>query len=83
MACLLECQRLLKLGSSVLFFPEGTRSTSGRMAAFKKVRHSQHRPVSLLADLLASLQAASEIAKQFLDACLVQICLTALMTCPP
>lgn len=36
MNCLLESQRLLKLGASVLFFPEGTRSTSGRIAAFKK-----------------------------------------------
>lgn len=40
MNCLLECQRLLKLGASVLFFPEGTRSTSGRIAAFKKVTFS-------------------------------------------
>ncbi|KAK9818704.1 hypothetical protein WJX74_010425 [Apatococcus lobatus] len=36
MNCLLESQRLLKLGASVLFFPEGTRSTSGRLASFKK-----------------------------------------------
>lgn len=37
MACLKECGRLLGLGCSVLFFPEGTRTTDGKMAAFKKV----------------------------------------------
>ena len=37
MACLKECGRLLGLGCSVLFFPEGTRSKDGKMAAFKKV----------------------------------------------
>lgn len=36
--CLKECGRLLGLGCSVLFFPEGTRTTDGKMAAFKKVR---------------------------------------------
>ena len=35
--CLKECGRLLGLGCSVLFFPEGTRTTDGKMAAFKKV----------------------------------------------
>lgn len=39
MACLKECGRLLGLGCSVLFFPEGTRTTDGKMAAFKKVLH--------------------------------------------
>lgn len=39
MNCLLESQRLLNLGASILFFPEGTRSTSQRMAAFKKVNN--------------------------------------------
>ncbi|KAL3138602.1 hypothetical protein ABBQ32_006368 [Trebouxia sp. C0010 RCD-2024] len=34
--CLKECGRLLGLGCSVLFFPEGTRTTDGKMAAFKK-----------------------------------------------
>lgn len=36
--CLKECGRLLGLGCSVLFFPEGTRTTDGKMAAFKKAR---------------------------------------------
>jgi len=35
--CLKECGRLLGLGCSVLFFPEGTRTKDGKMAAFKKV----------------------------------------------
>lgn len=34
--CLKECGRLLGLGCSVLFFPEGTRTKDGKMAAFKK-----------------------------------------------
>ena len=37
MNCLKECGRLLTLGCSVLFFPEGTRTKDGKMAAFKKV----------------------------------------------
>ncbi len=48
--CLKECGRLLGLGCSVLFFPEGTRTKDGKMAAFKKVcmvsscLFSQHTP---------------------------------------
>ncbi|KAJ7538916.1 hypothetical protein O6H91_11G068400 [Diphasiastrum complanatum] len=34
--CLRLCIQLLKQGVSVFFFPEGTRSTDGRMASFKK-----------------------------------------------
>lgn len=33
--CLKTCMRLVKGGVSVLFFPEGTRTTDGAMAAFK------------------------------------------------
>eukprot|EP00238_Polyblepharides_amylifera_P005685 CAMPEP_0196587764 /NCGR_PEP_ID=MMETSP1081-20130531/58534_1 /TAXON_ID=36882 /ORGANISM="Pyramimonas amylifera, Strain CCMP720" /LENGTH=296 /DNA_ID=CAMNT_0041910039 /DNA_START=339 /DNA_END=1229 /DNA_ORIENTATION=+ len=36
MACLQDCRKLLQEGASVLFFPEGTRSTSGKMDKFKK-----------------------------------------------
>ncbi|KAG0584163.1 hypothetical protein KC19_3G189900 [Ceratodon purpureus] len=34
--CLKTCMKLVKEGVSVLFFPEGTRTTDGAMAAFKK-----------------------------------------------
>lgn len=34
--CLGDCRQLLSKGASVLFFPEGTRSKDGKMAAFKK-----------------------------------------------
>ncbi|XP_002961230.2 1-acyl-sn-glycerol-3-phosphate acyltransferase CHLREDRAFT_174358 [Selaginella moellendorffii] len=34
--CLRRCIELLKRGVSVFFFPEGTRSTDGTLAAFKK-----------------------------------------------
>eukprot|EP00891_Asterochloris_glomerata_P006714 jgi/Astpho2/6714/Aster-06735 len=40
LACLKECGRLLKLGCSVLFFPEGTRTSDGKMASFKKASGS-------------------------------------------
>lgn len=36
MRCLGDCRGLLGKGASVLFFPEGTRSKDGKMAAFKK-----------------------------------------------
>jgi 1-acyl-sn-glycerol-3-phosphate acyltransferase len=36
MECLKTCLELVKQGVSVLFFPEGTRSVDGKMAAFKK-----------------------------------------------
>eukprot|EP00898_Chlorokybus_atmophyticus_P002088 jgi/Chlat1/2880/Chrsp195S08771 len=36
MECLRKCEELLNNGSSVLFFPEGTRTTDGKMHAFKK-----------------------------------------------
>jgi 1-acyl-sn-glycerol-3-phosphate acyltransferase len=35
MECLKTCLELVKQGVSVLFFPEGTRSVDGKMAAFK------------------------------------------------
>ena len=34
--CLKQCGELLKSGSSLIFFPEGTRSKTGQMASFKK-----------------------------------------------
>ena len=34
--CLKTCVDLLRTGSSLIFFPEGTRSTNGKLAAFKK-----------------------------------------------
>ena len=34
--CLKTCVDLLRTGSSLIFFPEGTRSTDGKLAAFKK-----------------------------------------------
>lgn len=46
--CLKECGRLLGLGCSVLFFPEGTRTTDGKMAAFKKARPSFNSVTSVL-----------------------------------
>jgi len=36
MECLRRCLNVLKQGASVLFFPEGTRTKDGKMAAFKK-----------------------------------------------
>ena len=33
--CLKKCLQLVKQGVPVLFFPEGTRTTDGAMAAFK------------------------------------------------
>jgi 1-acyl-sn-glycerol-3-phosphate acyltransferase len=36
MACLNDCREMLRQGGSVLFFPEGTRSTTGEMDSFKK-----------------------------------------------
>lgn len=32
-----QCDTLLRNGTSVAFFPEGTRSQDGKMHAFKKV----------------------------------------------
>lgn len=34
--CLKQCGELLSNGSSLIFFPEGTRSADGTMASFKK-----------------------------------------------
>ncbi len=57
--CLKECGRLLGLGCSVLFFPEGTRTKDGKMAAFKKVcmvsscLFSQHTPAYFWCNLSA------------------------------
>lgn len=36
MQCLQQCKNLLGNGASVLFFPEGTRSSDKKMADFKK-----------------------------------------------
>lgn len=36
MECLRHCQKLIKQGVSVFFFPEGTRSRDGKMAQFKR-----------------------------------------------
>lgn len=36
MQCLQQCRNLLSNGASVLFFPEGTRSSNKKMADFKK-----------------------------------------------
>ena len=50
--CLKECGRLLGLGCSVLFFPEGTRTTDGKMAAFKKARLCFNSSTSMAERLL-------------------------------
>lgn len=59
MACLKECGRLLGLGCSVLFFPEGTRSKDGKMAAFKKVS-STHRTSFVVSFPFVSRMCSSE-----------------------
>ena len=50
---LAECERALNRGSSVFFFPEGTRSRTGRLKAFKPgaflLAHRMRLPILAIA----------------------------------